>query len=850
MRLNTGDKVPADCRVVLTQSVKVDQSMITGESEPVESTTSAADNNPLEARNLIFSGSLVVNGSCLAVVIRTGDATLMGSMVELTGDVHKSSSTLKADIEYFVILLTQFALAQAVLIFVIGAFRGLDLLQVFIQGFIVIMVANVPQGLPTTVTASLFIVAERMGAHNVFVKKLDIIETLGSCTLICTDKTGTLTMNLMSVAHMWYPSSKLTHEEFSERNRRERSDGTESSQLRALMDVAVLNSRVVLEKKDEEAPLTPNGDATELGLYRYFGNAIADRNGVDIEAYRAENQKVWEIPFNSANKWQMSIHSMRRNDGKEILLLKGGPDVLLTKCSYYLNDKGEEVPIDDAFTTLYNETYEAFGGNGERVLGFAMKRLPRTVAEEEAADPDFKTKLKEGLVGKKEGVTPTKDLCFVGLITLRDPPRPEVPQAVKDCHSAGVKVVMVTGDHPLTAAAIARQIGLLTSPTRDQLAYERRCNPADVPEDDVTAVVVVGSEIPSMTEADWKTLVSKKEIVFARTSPEQKLIIVKEFTKAGNVTAMTGDGVNDSPALKQAAIGVAMGLNGSDVAREAADIVLLDDNFASIVIGIREGRLLFANLKKSIAYTLAHLTCEVMPVFFWCIFAIPLPMGAILALCIDLLTELLPATSLAFESPESNIMSVPPRNVSTDKLTSLPLLFYAYFQAGLIITVGCLITYFLTFEHVGISTAELSGLGIHFFNSDSTSNYHSLAGHTFTPTEQMQVLHIVQASWYLLVVLGQAVHVFCCRTALISLSVHGVFTNLYTNIGVVVAILLGCFVVYTPGVQTLTGASAPFSSDVVYGLLFSSGMLVSWTEGRKWFSRTYPDHWLNKYLAW
>ena len=842
--------MPADCRVVYNQGMKVDQSMITGESEPVDSAVFAADNNPLEARNLIFSGSLVVDGGCLAVAIRTGDSTLMGSMVELTGDVHKSSSTLKADIEYFVLLLTQFALVQALLIFVIGAVRGLDLLQVFIQGFIVIMVANVPQGLPTTVTASLFIVAERMGAHNVFVKKLDIIETLGSCTLICTDKTGTLTMNLMSVAHMWYPSTKLTHEEFSERNRQEKSDGAEASQLRALMDVAVLNSRVVLEKKDDGSGLAPAGDATELGLYRYFGAAISDRNGMEVEAYRAENPKVWEIPFNSANKWQMSIHSIRRNEGREVLLLKGGPDVLLTKCSFYLNDRGEEVPIDEAFTALYNETYEAFGGNGERVLGFAMKRMPRTVAEEEAADPDFKSKLKEGLVGKKEGVVPIKDLCFVGLITLTDPPRPEVPQAVRDCHSAGVKVVMVTGDHPLTAAAIARKIGLLTYPTREQLARHRRCRPADVPEDDVNAVVVIGADIANMTEADWQTLVAKKEVVFARTSPEQKLIIVKEFTKAGNVTAMTGDGVNDSPALKQAAIGVAMGLNGSDVAREAADIVLLDDNFASIVIGIREGRLLFANLKKSIAYTLAHLTCEVMPVFFWCIFAIPLPMGAILALCIDLLTELLPATSLAFESPESNIMNVPPRNVATDKLTSLPLLFYAYFQAGLIITVGCLITYFLTFEHLGISTAELSGLGIHYFNSDATTNYHSLAGHTFTPSDQMAVLHVIQASWYLLVVLGQAVHVFCCRTALISLAVHGVFTNTYTNIGVVVAVLLGCFVVYTPGVQGLTGAAAPFSSDVIYGLLFSSGMLVAWSEGRKWLTRTYPDHWLNSYLAW
>jgi magnesium-transporting ATPase (P-type) len=314
------------------------------------------------------------------------------------------------------------------------------------------------------------------------------------------------------------------------------------------------------------------------------------------------------------------------------------------------------------------------------VLGFAMRPMPRTVDEEESLDPKYKEKLKEGLVGKgKDGVEPILDLVFVGLVTLMDPPRDEVhatlsaysvsyialsftccastrsspqlyfsiffsvlqvPQAIKECHSAGVKVVMVTGDHPLTAEAIARKIGLITTKTRKDVARERGCALEEVDKADsgVEAVVVKGSEIPDMTEDDWKVLISKQEIVFARTSPEQKLIIVKEFTKAGNVTAMTGDGVNDSPALKQAAIGVAMGLNGSDVAREAADIVLLDDNFASIVIGIKEGRLLFSNLKKSIAYSLAHLVPEVVPVLLWAFAGIPQPMGTLLCLCIDLLT--------------------------------------------------------------------------------------------------------------------------------------------------------------------------------------------------------------------
>jgi sodium/potassium-transporting ATPase subunit alpha len=225
------------------------------------------------------------------------------------------------------------------------------------------------------------------------------------------------------------------------------------------------------------------------------------------------------------------------------------------------------------------------------------------------------------------------------LVTLRDPPRAEVPQAVKDCQTAGVKVVMVTGDHPITAGAIARNIGLITLQTREDVAREKGIHPNEVNEKDIKAVVVHGATIPTMTDSDWTNLISKDEIVFARTSPEQKLIIVQKFTAAGNIVAMTGDGVNDSPALKQAAIGVAMGKNGSDVAKEAADIVLLDDNFASIVVGIKEGRLLFANLKKSIAYTLTHLTPEVVPVLLWAFIGFPQALGGILTLCIDLLTE-------------------------------------------------------------------------------------------------------------------------------------------------------------------------------------------------------------------
>lgn len=682
-----------------------------------------------------------------------------------------------------------------------------------------------------------------MRKQNVFVKKLDFIETLGSCTLICTDKTGTLTQNLMSVANIW------VFDKFQNDNKNDKDQKIDKSQFLSLMEIAVLNSRVTLEQKDEKSPPAPSSDATELGLYRFFSKCIEERVGMNIESFREANPKIFEIPFMSNNKWQMSIHLVAT--GKQVMFIKGAPDVLLKKCSRYLAPDGLFQNIDADFNCMYDAAYNSLGGNGERVLGFSMYPMNKTVQEEEAACPQWKDQIRERLEGKDDKHV-FKDLVFVGLITLMDPPRKEVPQAIKDCLTAGVRVVMVTGDHSITAQAIARQIGLMTLPTRDEIAKDRNILPTEVLEDDIQAVVVKGSDIPHMTEDDWQILVHKKEIVFARLSPEQKLKIVKEFNAAGNVTAMTGDGVNDSPALRAANIGIGMGLNGSDVAREASDIILLDDNFASIVVGIKEGRLLFANLKKSIVYTMAHLPPQIIPVFVWIFGGCPMPIGNILSLAIDLVTELAPATSLAFEKPEANIMNVPPRNVYNDKLTNFNALFYAYAIAGFGITGGCYYSYFRIFNSYGISASDLFNPSIrHYFPSSDGSDYIAPSSRvSITSIEQDEIMFEINAAWFLMIVIGQAIHIWFVRTTAVSIFHHGIFSNMYQNIGVIIGILLGCFLIYCPGVRDITKARTPNQQIILEASLLVSGYLIFATEGRKQFTHSYPNHQANKLLAW
>jgi sodium/potassium-transporting ATPase subunit alpha len=577
----------------------------------------------------------------------------------------------------------------------------------------------------------------------------------------------------------------------------------------------------------------------------------------NIEHVRQWHEKVYEIPFNSSYKWQMSIHdaglSVRNiatddshQPSPEFMTLKGAPDVLLPKCSHYITTceggTGHKiVRIDRNFTNTVNKVFEQMASHGERALGFAMKWMHKSFEEFEAADPTYKDKLKDSLVGNSK-LTIEKNLVFVGLLSLIDPPRPEVPTAIAKCKSSGIQVVMVTGDYPATALYIARKIGLFTHPTRSEMAIQRGVKESAIPEDEVKAITVHGSMIESMTPEDWNIVTRKEQIVFARTTPEQKLTIVKHFMADGHVVAMTGDGVNDSSALKHASIGVCMGRTGSDIAREAADIILLDDNFASIVVAIQEGRLLFDNLKKSVAYTLSHLLPEVLPVLLHFGMGLPLGLPAVLALSLDLITEVLPAAAMAYETPEADIMNRPPRDVRKDRLTGMPVLFYAYCIIGAIEALACLFIYFNAFQSYGLTPSFIYNYGSQFFKNDAdmmmiVSDDPNELDIELSAEDQMVILHHVQSTYFLSIIIMQILHAFEVRARTTPILERGVLGNIRLIFSCICAVLIGVLLIFGHGAgSNYLETEEPITPVLVVGALGGAAAIYIYNETRK--------HWL------
>jgi len=731
--LAEGTRVPADCRVIESWSLRANLATLTGESYARTITAEAAATaNALQASNLLFAGTLIIAGECTAVVFATGMHTEFGRIAHLTQTAGETESPLQREIRRVSHLVAVLALALGLIFFAIGQWVGLPFWANFVFA-IGIIVANVPEGLLPTVTLSLALAAQRMARRNALVRHLPAVETLGSATVIMTDKTGTLTQNRMTVRELFVAGR---HHLAADRWPR-------ADDLRLRATARFCHS---LKFHGDEAA----GDPMEIALWQFAGN---------IPEF---GRRASEIPFDTERR-RMSV-VWREADGSGSLYCKGAPEVLFTLCTGWL-DNDTLRPFDAAALATFRSAQEDLAARGLRVLALAWKPL--------ATGAD---------AGESE-------LQLCGLVGLEAPPRPDVHEAITRCRSAGIKVIMVTGDHPHTAVAIAREIDLVRSPTPH---------------------IVTGDALRELSPAGLQLALDSPEIVFARMSADQKMLVVQALQHKGEIVAVTGDGVNDAPALKTADIGIAMGLSGTDVAREAADIVLLDDHFATIVNAIEEGRAVFDNIRKFLTYILTSNIPELVPYLASVLFGIPLPLTVIQILAVDLGTDMLPALALGAEPPNPEVMNRPPRP-RTERLLSWPLLARAYLFLGPIEAAIAMALFFVVLSGHGWQFGQMPGAGDPVYLQATTA---CLLG----------------------IVLAQVANVFVCRHPQLPAWHFPLFGNRLLLAGVVAEILLMLAIVYTPPGNALFG-TAPLAGNIwLLGGLLALGLAAA-EEARKSFKR-------------
>lgn len=656
--LEGGDRVPADLRLIDTHSLLVEEAILTGESVAAEKRAApvAADAALGDRHSMAYSGTLVAAGQGTGVVIATGVSTEIGRISTLLRDVQPMSTPLLRQINRFGRQITWLAMAAAAALFVFAvALRGYDPTDALIV-VVALAVGVVPEGLPAVITITLAIGVQRMARRNAAIRQLPAVETLGATSVICSDKTGTLTRNEMTVRRLVLGDGTVTvsgtgYEPAGDLQ--PSPDDGAPDDLRAAAQELALAALLCNDaelRRDHEAWIVA-GDPMEGALV-----VVAAKAGLDAGTTRARWPRLDAIPFDAKHRFMATLN--QASDGSRRVFVKGAPDELLRLCRLETDRRGP-IPLDEAY---WQERIAAAARQGERVLGFATKRVARLTRRIDFPDLD------DGLV-------------FLGLVGLIDPPRDEAISAIAECHRAGIAVKMVTGDHGETAAAIARQLGLDEDPH-----------------------VLTGRDLDAISDADLPDVVTGTA-VFARTSPEHKLRIVRALQSTGAVVAMTGDGVNDAPSLKQADVGIGMGHKGTDAAREAAQMVLLDDNFASIVAAVHEGRVVYDNIRKVTAWTLPTNGGEVLTVIAAILFNFTLPMSAVQILWINLLLTATLGLVLAFEPAEPNVMRRKPRPSGQGLLTSF-MIWRVVFVSFLFLTISLAIFFYALNRGYDVETAR------------------------------------------------------------------------------------------------------------------------------------------------
>lgn len=765
--LQAGNSIPADARIISASSMQVDQSALNGESVPESKTTKYDPGEGSYAEsNLVYSGTTVGAGTARAISFATGMNTEFGRIASLTQKQTTTSSPLTAELNRLTKKISIIAITIGV-IFLIAAIFFVK--YPFAKAFIFalgMIVAFIPEGLLPTVTLSLAHGVRRMAKKHALVKELNSVETLGETTVICSDKTGTLTQNQMTIHYIWTPSNEyqVTGNGYVNNGQIELNKKQlwyeENPDLHKLVQIAALDNDTSVEPAKDSGKPKILGTPTEASLI-----IMAEKAGFDKQKVLVKYPRLRELPFDSDRKRMSTIH--RWNDTQYIIFTKGSFSDTIKQCDrIQVDGKVHKMTDDDRLRA--KKANAEYASHGLRSMALAYRVIDRDVD-----------------INKMPIDEAESHLIFVGLTTMSDPPRPEIYDAVKRCRQAKIRIIMVTGDSKLTAKSVAVQIGLTSDKAR----------------------VISGNELEKMSDDELRKAL-KGEVIFARVAPEQKYRIVKNCQANGEVVASTGDGVNDAPALKQANIGIAMGQTGTDVAKEAANMILTDDNFASIVAAIEEGRAVYSNIRKFLTYILTSNVPEAIPsvLFLFSGGLIPLPMTVMQILTVDLGTDMLPALGLSAEAADPDIMNQPPRKRSEHLLNK-----------GVMIKAFC---------WYGLLSSLISS-GAYFFVN--WQNGWPAKGLAASGSVYMRATTMVLGA----IVFTQIANVLNCRTNKTSIFKKGLFSNKNIWYGIVFEICLFFVLTVTPGIRQLFNTTPLFASDWLFLFLLPIP-LVLLDEARKW----------------